>query len=81
MAPAGSYMSASEFTEDVFGKLTKPNPPALFWSGSMTWPPRIVNFMVFLFGPRVWDLATGNVSGLNDLAKIVGARESKKKAA
>jgi hypothetical protein len=70
MTPAGSYISASEFAEDVFGRLLKPNPPALFRSGSMTWPPRIVNFMV-----------TGGVGGLNDLAKIIGAKGSKKKAA
>jgi 1-acylglycerone phosphate reductase len=81
MTPAGNYMSPSEFADDVFVRITKSNPPALFWSGSMIWPPRIINVFEYLFGPRVWDLAAGGVSGLNDLRKLMSAREAKKKAA
>ena len=36
--------------------------------------------MVWLFGPRVVDLLCGGVSGLNDLRKIVEAREKKDRA-
>ncbi|KAE9380860.1 short-chain dehydrogenase/reductase [Stipitochalara longipes BDJ] len=81
MTPAGNYMSTSEFAEDVYAKIIKPAPPAILWSGSMTWPPRIVNVLVFLFGSRVWDLVTGGVSGLKDLGKIVREKELEKKKA
>ena len=77
MTPEGIHMPASEFAKEVFSKSTKSHPPALFWSGSMTWPPRIVGFFVYLFGFRVWDLAYGGVSGLNDLAKLVRSKEKK----
>jgi len=80
MTPAGNYMLPSEFADDVYTRITKANPPAIFWSGSMTWPPRIVNILVFLFDPRVWDLVTSGISGLKDLARIVRDRELKKKA-
>ena len=80
MTPAGNYMSASEFAGDIYAKITKPNPPAIIWSGSMTWPPRIVNVLVFVFGARMWDLVTGGVSGLKDLAKIVKKKELEKNA-
>jgi hypothetical protein len=79
MTPVGNFMSAPEFAEKAFASLTKPNVPAVTWLGSLTWPPRIVNIFVFFFGPRVWDLVTGGVSGLNDLGKIVRARELEKK--
>lgn len=78
MTPAGPYMPAEDFAKDVFPKLVKANPPALFWAGSMTLAPRIVNFFVFLFGVRVWDLVTGGVSGLSELSNMVRLKEMKK---
>jgi hypothetical protein len=78
MTPVGNFISASEFAENVFARLTKPNLPPVFCVGSMTWPPKIVNFLVFLFGPRVWDSVTGERIKPFGQAKTVGSRELKK---
>ncbi|PMD31065.1 NAD(P)-binding protein [Hyaloscypha variabilis F] len=79
MTRAGNYMSAVEFAHDIYARITKLTPPAIIWPGSMIWPPRIVNVLVFLFGPCVWDLVTSGVSGLKDLRKIVREKEWEKK--
>ena len=77
VAEGGKRMPASEFAETLYPKITKANPSTLLYEGSMVSAARILSSMAWLFGPRFVDLTLGGVSGLNDLSKLVKAREKK----
>lgn len=78
MNPAANFMPADQAARKLFSKLTKAKPATVVWEGNTYIPPRILACFAWIFGPRVWDLILGGISGLNDLAKYVKLREAKK---
>lgn len=79
VAEGGKRTPASEFAVALYPKPTKANPSTVIYKGSMASAARILSSVAWFFGPRFVDLSFGGVNGLNDLAKIVRARENKER--
>jgi hypothetical protein len=77
VAEGGKRTPAAEFAATLYRKVTKANPSTVLYEGTMVSVARIVSALAWLFGPRVIDLLSGGTSGLNDLAKIMKAKEEK----
>ena len=75
VAEEGNRVSASELVAALYPKITKTSPTAVIYQGPMVFLARLVSAMAWIFGPRVVDLVCGGASGLNDLARIVRARQ------